>query len=369
MTNVNKNINTLDTVEIDSLRMRIPFDQVTVLNTDIVDRFGVYNADTGEELEEPKPRNWYRVEKNNKCGDKLYTYKWAIEKVTTEKGRANKYLTIQVNSKVLHQHYFKGISLHTVKTVYKQLMNEKVVKFSLKTFLNAECTDIDFKKDVINEHFRKAITVLNEMSKPFKQYGKGANAFLKKDNLGIEWSNRRTASPTNPFLKLYHKGLQCLKHKEMEAYYNEYLKGGEDVITNRIRIEFTLKNKRHLKNWDIQSQKFIDLLKLSQDKKNEMLEGIVKHHLLPRVVEVKKPSTDLKPNEMIMYKAMCYMSELSLMRRDEIIRKLSCDIHPASRRSESKKKLEMLWDTYIQMRTKAKENESLNHLFSALCWK
>ena len=89
MTNVNKNINTLDTVEIDSLRMRIPFDQVTVLNTDIVDRFGVYNADTGEELEEPKPRNWYRVEKNNKCGDKLYTYKWAIENnIAKEQARA-----------------------------------------------------------------------------------------------------------------------------------------------------------------------------------------------------------------------------------------------------------------------------------------
>jgi len=369
MTKVNKNINTLDTIEIDSLRVRIPFDQVTVINSDIVDRFGTYNAETGEQLDEPKPRNWYRVEKQNTVGEKLYSYKWAIEKITTQKGRANSYLTIQVNSKVLHQHYFKGISLHTIKTVYKQLMAEKVVSFSLDTFLGAECTDIDFKKDVINQHFRKAITQLNEMSKPFKQYGKGANPFRDKGNLGIEWSNRRTASPSNPFLKLYHKGLQCHNHSEMIPFYNKFLKGGSDTVQSRIRIEYTIKNKKHLKKWGVDSQKLIDLLQLSQDKKNEMLEGIVKHHLLPRVIEVKKPSTDLKPNEMMLYKSMCYMSELSLMGRDEIIRKLTEDVNPASRRSESKKKLETLWDTYIQMRTKAKENEDLNHLFSALCWK
>ena len=100
-----------------------------------------------------------------------------------------------------------------------------------------------------------------------------------------------------------------------------------------------------------------------------MLEDVVKLHLLPRVVKVQKPSTDLRPNEMMLYKAMCYMSELSLMGRDLIIKKLVEDVNPKSRKSEAKKKLENLWDTYIQMRTKAKENESLTHLFSALCWR
>ena len=369
MTKVNKNIKTLDTVEIDSLKLRIPFEEVTIVNSLIVDKIGVYNVETGEELEEPKPRNWYRVEKQNSKGEKLYSYKWDIQNITLQKGRAFKYLCVQVNSKVLHQHYFKGISLDTIKTVYKQLIAEKVVSFSFDAFLNADCTDIDFKKDVINQHFRKAVTVLNEMSKPFKQYGKGANAFMQKDNLGIEWSNRRTASPSNPFLKLYHKGIQCVNHKDMKPYFYEYLRNSGETVQDRIRIEFTLKNKKHLTKWDVQSQKLIDLLRLSQEKKNEMLEGFVKHHLLPRVVEVKKPKTDLKPNEMMLYKAMCYMSELSLMGKDEIIKKLTDDINPKQRRSEARKKLEMLWNTYIQMRVKAKENEDLTHLFSALCWK
>ena len=357
MTKVNKNINTLETIEIDSLKLRIPYDQITIVNSLIIDKIGVYNVDTGEELEEPKPRNWFRVEKQNDFGNKLYSYKWDIQQITLEKGRAFKYLCVQVNSKVLHQHYFKGISLDTIKLVYKQLMNEKVVSFSLKTFLNSDCTDIDFKKDVINQHFRKAVTTLNDMSKPFKQYGKGANAFMKKDNLGIEWSNRRTATPSNPFLKLYHKGLQCVMHKDMKQYYNTYLKKGSDTIQDRIRIEYTIKNKKHLNKFGVNSQKLIDLLKLTQEQKNDMLEQIVKHHLLPRVLPVIKPSTDLKPNDMNNYKAMCYMSDTSLMGRDAIIKFLSEDVNPASRRSENKKRLENLWDTYIQMRTKAKENE------------
>ena len=63
MTKVNKNINTLETIEIDSLKLRIPYDQITIVNSLIIDKIGVYNVETGEELEEPTPRNWYRVEK------------------------------------------------------------------------------------------------------------------------------------------------------------------------------------------------------------------------------------------------------------------------------------------------------------------
>lgn len=368
MSKVNKNIETLNTIEIDSLKLRIPYDQITIVNSLIIDKIGVYNVETGEELEEPTPRNWYRVEKQNEWGNKLYSYKWDIQQITLEKGRAFKYLCVQVNSKVLHQHYFKGISLDTIKLVYKQLMNEKVVSFSLETFLNSDCTDIDFKKDVINEHFRKAVTTLNDMSKPFKQYGKGANAFMKKDNLGIEWSNRRTATPSNPFLKLYHKGLQCVMHKDMKQYYNEYLKNSSDTIQDRIRIEYTIKNKKHLTKFGVCSQKLIDLLKLTQEQKNEMLEQIVKHHLLPRVLPVIKPSTDLKPNDMIHYTAMSMLLDNTMFGKELIINSLVKNINPASRKSESKKRLEDLWNTYIQMRTKAKENESLTDLFSALCW-
>ena len=57
MVNVKKNIESLERVEIDSLRIRIPYNEVEVLNDILIARIGSYNADTGETLDEPAPRN------------------------------------------------------------------------------------------------------------------------------------------------------------------------------------------------------------------------------------------------------------------------------------------------------------------------
>jgi hypothetical protein len=118
----------------------------------------------------------------------------------------------------------------------------------------------------------------------------------------------------------------------------------------------------------IEDNRLINVLKLNQEQKNTMLESVVKHHLLPRVEPIIKPKTDLKPNEMMLYKSMCMISDNTMFGKELIINEMTKDVHPKQRRSESRKRLENLWDTYIQMRTKAKENEDLTHLFSALCW-
>ena len=72
--------------EVDSLKLRIPFNEITIINSEIVDKIGIYNAESGEVIEEPKPRNWYRIEKKNERGEKLYSYKLSIENITLEKG-------------------------------------------------------------------------------------------------------------------------------------------------------------------------------------------------------------------------------------------------------------------------------------------
>jgi hypothetical protein len=147
-----------------------------------------------------------------------------------------------------------------------------------------------------------------------------------------------------------------------------YLKGGVDDIKHRVRIEYNIKDKKHLQKCGIATQTFKDLLLLSQDEKNRILESMVKIHMLPKVMPTIKPKTDLKPTDMMLYSLMSGWSDNSIQNKEMIIRQATEHIHPASRRSESRKRLENLWDTYIQMRSKAKENESMNHLFSALCW-
>ena len=373
MSKVNKNIETLDTIEIDSLKLRIPFDQVEIIDYKFEDTLHSYWETTGELKESKKPEQ-LKTEKFDEYGNPVYNYKWSIVSQRLEKGRSNKYLRIEINSKALHQHYFKGISKDTVKFLYKQMMSENKVRFSFDALLKANCTDIDFKKDIVCEEFEDATKRLNEMTKPQKKLNKGSERFNKKHNKGIMWSDRNKATPGNPFLKIYDKYLMCVvkskdaKQTAMRHFYNMYLKGGADDIKYRVRIEYTLKDKKHLQKCGIATQTFKDLLFLSQDEKHKVLESIVKIHMLPKVMPIQKPKTDLKPNDMMLYKAMSGWSDNSFHSRDMIIKEMTCDIHPASRRSESKKKIENLWDTYIQMRTKAKKNESMEHLFSALCW-
>ena len=374
MTKVNKNINTLNSIEIDSFKMRIPFHQVEVIDYKFVDSITSHYDSTGEHKETVQPL-LTKTEKYNEFGAVVYNYKWSIVDQRLQKGISTKYLTIEISSKALEHHYFKAISKHTIKFLYKQLMNENVVSFSLDSFLNAELTDIDFRKDIVNEHFMKAVKTLSNLSKSYKQKNKGCNVFRKKYNQGIEWSDRRKGTISNPFLKLYNKHLMCVvakssnsKQQQMHAFYNKFLKGTKDDIQHRIRIEYTLKDKAHLREYDIHSQKLIDLLSLTQEKKNEILEDIVKRHMLPRIAPIQKPKTDLKPLDMMLYTLMCMLLDSTMYGKELIIKTAVKDVHPASRRSEAKNRLENLWDTYIQMRTKAKENEQINDLFSALCW-
>jgi len=358
--------------EVDSLKLRIPFNEISIINSEIVDKIGVYNAESGEVIEEPKPRNWYRIEKKNKKGEKLYSYKLSIENITLEKGRVSKYLCIQLNSKILEKDYFKGLTPGTIEKAYNILMNERIVSFNLEAFLNAESTDIDFKKDIINEHFIKSIEVLYSMSIPYKKAKQGANIFREKDNKGIEWSNRRTATPTNPFLKLYHKGIQCVSHKDMLPFYREHLRSGEmqslEQIEDRVRIEYTLKNKKHLRKYGLVSHRLKDILSISQEKKNDMLKDIVKYHLEAREPQSIKPKEGLAPMDMILYSTMSDMVENTIRSKEDIVKKHIEFIEEKNARYRAKKRLNMIFDTYISTRKKAKENEGISSLFNALNW-
>ena len=358
--------------EVDSLKLRIPFNEITIINSEIVDKIGIYNAESGEVIEEPKPRNWYRIEKKNERGEKLYSYKLSIENITLEKGRVSKHLCIQLNSKILERDYLKGLTPGTIEKAYNTLMKERIVSFSLEAFLNAESTDIDFKKDIINEHFIKSIEVLYSMSIPYKKAKQGANIFREKTNKGIEWSNRRTATPTNPFLKLYHKGLQCVSSKDMLPFYYEFLKPGEvqglEQIEDRVRIEYTLKNKKHLKKYGIESHRLKDILSISQEKKNDMLKGIISYHLEAREPQSIKPKEGLAPMDMILYSTMSDMVENTIRSKEDIVKKHIEFIEEKGARYRAKKKLNMIFDTYISTRKKAKENEGISNLFNALNW-
>ena len=375
MTKVKKNIDTLETIEIDSLKMRIPLDFCQILNADINDFEGVVSLTTGLLKSEYQNNKFYTTNKNKYTGAERYTYKWSIEKVTLQKGVANKYGIIAISSKVLHEDYFKGISLDTIKQVYEQIQNEKVLGFSYDTFLNAEIVDVDYKKDIINPNYAEGFRVLGKMTKKSNIAGQWVKKFDGAGNSGIQWGKRELATPSNPYLKLYNKTLMCRyeKHKDEKAvrmhnFYNDFLKGSADDLDNRIRIEFTIKNKKHFNKHQIFSQKLIDVLNVSHSEREAILKSVVKSHLLPRVAPIKKPRASLKPNDMERYNTMCFFLDNYNFDKDYIINTIAVNIQPKQRKYESVKRLNHIWDTYIQMRDGAKKSADLTHLFSSMGW-
>jgi len=375
MTKVNKNINTLNTIEIDSFKIRIPLDNCEILNYEINDYEAVVSLTTGVYKNEYINNKFYTTRTNKHTGAELYTYKWSLEKVTLQKGVANKYGIIACSSKVLHNSYFNGITQNNIKQVYDQLQSEQVLGFSYSAFLNAEIVDVDFKKDIINPQYQDGFRVLGKMTKKSNKAGQWVKSFSGAGNHGIQWGKRELASPSNPYLKLYNKTLMCRyeKHKEapavrMHNFYNEYLKGIPEDLDNRIRIEFTLKNKKHFIKHKIFSQKLGDVLTLNQAEKEAILKSVVHSHLLPREAPIQKPRTSLKPNDMERYNSMCFMLDNYNYDKDYIINTIAQNIFPKQRRYDSVKRLNHIWDTYIQMREGAKKAENMTNLFNALGW-
>ena len=368
MTNIVQNINTLNAVEIDSFKIRIPYEYVKVINSEIIDRIGTFNADTGETIDEPEPRNFYRTYIQDERERVLYKYKWAIKKTKVELGQVRKFLHLQVNAKKLHSNYLEGITKNNIRTIYERLMSQKICSFPYKEFLKGSVTDVDFKKDVINEKFREAKLLLYEMTKEFKQAGKGVSQQDRKNNLGIWWGERESATYSYPFLKLYHKQVELCNNVKSKAFSETYLRGVD--LTDRIRIEFTIKDKGHFNKLGVDDNSLITILQLDQEQKNKMLEKVIKYHLLPRPLkQVNTNPNRLTGTKLVLYQSMVMMQELSpFMTRDRIIEGMVKPMKDKSQKSKMRTKLRNIFDTYIQTMTKSKEIEQVGNLFDAMQW-
>ena len=103
---------------------------------------------------EPIVRNWLVKEY------KGYSTRWQIRDLKLEKGRSRKFITVLLNSKILEENYFEGLTIKNHKNVYQKLISMEVAFFEYDSFINAECTDIDFRKDIKTTMFRDSIPML-----------------------------------------------------------------------------------------------------------------------------------------------------------------------------------------------------------------
>lgn len=266
-----KGLNT--TTEVDSLKIRIPNGKYKVIDSKLQGNKITILEETAEVLREFKD-NALKFSSNG------ISTRFAIEVMPIDKhGNCKEYLTILVNAKLLKERYFQGITKNNIESLYDELMSYNVAYFTLNDLLdNCFCTDIDFKTDseATNDEFQELLKYFTINAHQSSEIGRGYRLFNKKDNKGIQFSDRSTQQfKTNPFWKLYDKETELtFKSKDFK---NKYLKGQD--ISNKIRFEFTIKNNKHLKALNINSNSLRTILELTEAKKKEILANTIKTHL------------------------------------------------------------------------------------------
>ena len=333
----------LHSISIDSLKFRIPLSLLKSVNPQIQDIHFEGNLTTGEIDEtsfKKKAKEFYITES--------VKVKALIQKRATALNYNEDCLIIYLNSKILGSKYFEGLTANNIELVFNQLTKLGLLDCSFDTFLDSECTDIDLKLDdsmslyewkLLLEQFRK-MSVNPERYKSFRP---------KKDNplnIGLQFSQRTTRSYNKPFFKLYHKGGE-LKHNSTE-FKNEYFSNIDDsVLTSLVRIETTIKDKKHAKLLGIEKTTLQSLLLLKDEQKFQVFRKIFEKHLRPMEVHTLRPRTN-QPTEILLFNAIAYLIEVNKFSIDEVTKILLNGIECRKTRSRKKAEIMSIYEKHIQ---------------------
>ena len=347
-------------LSIDSLKVRIPFAKVNNVSEQLQSNWLLINEATGERDETFFKKNSYPVREYG------ITTHFGIEDQITAGGEVQRFLIILLNAKILKCEYLQGITAANIKIVYDSLMNYNLVSFTLDDLMNAECTDVDFKKDteITPEGFSKVIKKIAQCAKPSKKKNQGYRSFDRDDNRGIEFSDRpTTAYKSNPFMKIYHKGTE-LNNKSSE-FAQKYLAAVD--YTNIARIECTVKNKAHFRYLGVNDTSLCNLLNLSDEVKETILNDAISKHLEKRVIEIKNQS-ELKPDKMIIYNMVVTLMH-SGYSYETIRNELALQgIDNRSKKSQKGKDLDDIYLNYIKGSSIDKTTKEVDQFFGFMGW-
>ena len=347
-------------IGVDSLKIRLPLNQVNVLNPSLEGSWYLVNDLTAE-----IDPSVYK-ERSLTFKEDGITTRFAIEKQQTKDGFTDEFLTILVNSKLLKGKYFQAITKDTIEDVYRGLVAHNVIGLDFDTFYElSEVTDVDIKKDAIvpSHIYEQCINECRNISKPSKNKNKGYRYFNKKNNKGIEWSERKSTSfKNNPYLKIYHKETE-LKHNSNE-FAEKYL--NQIDYDDLVRIETTLKNAKHFRHVGIKDNKLKTVLELSQDKLQSVMSEALKSHLEPRIKQIKDDNK-LTPTELIFYGSMmlCAKNGVSY---ESYKRNVLSLIDSKVERSRKRGVLDNIYKSFVEGTKEDKSSQEKDVFWELLKW-
>lgn len=269
-------------IKIDSCKLSIPIAKCSSISQELSDFFITQkiNADTGE-LHQSNTQEKKRIpyQKNTDFG--TYYRIW-IEPQISAFGITEDFISILVNSKHLGKDYFKGITKHTIKDIYSNVMELDLFKCSYDDFINSRYQDtdlaFDFKCNV--EHFeilKENITRSTLFPELWATTSTAVNSGMWAPKTPSNIKPRDFATPSKPYVKFYSKQIDFETKSNIFAKHFGLIQESKDIV----RFEATIKNSKHKKLLKIQT------LKTFKDLLNSDLHSIIKE-IFKRYFEKRK---------------------------------------------------------------------------------
>lgn len=346
----------------DSFKLRFPLDEVDVINQTLLSSKvrTITDLDTGEILREEQFKS-----KSLQADFDHYNIHFAISETFNRTE-----LIILVNSKLLEGAYMDGIAMHNIELVYNRLMSANIVYMDFNTFLGGLVSDLDIKQDTLIdsvELFEECTLDMERFSIAKKKSGHGVNRINQSTNKGIEWNTRKNATPSNPFLKIYHKGIESRNGKNASffQYYNI------PISSNSVRIEATIKNKSHFKKYGIESTRLVHLLGLDNEVYRKVIEDVLQRNLQPRNLQPKKPRNSLPMTiqETMLFTLMSGCVTSMKMTKEETIQYTIANFSDKHRKHRAKKKAQSIYEQYIEGENYQQKVEKGSNFFRIIGWK
>lgn len=270
------------TPKIDSLRLLVPLQEVTIIDSKLLQTFISYCEETAEVDDDAT-----HIKTNVFHNENGIKTRFAVVNLFNEEKVQTKYLAIGISSKMLKENYFEGINKNTIQSIFNYINSTNIISITKEVFLNAKAVDVDFCIDfkLKDTTCKNVFQICYDLTIPNKQIS--VNLFRENTNRGIQWGNRETVHKAylkKQFLKYYAKILE-LKNNSSD-FYNAYLKDkinektlfsdGTEYITtpateeNVLRIETTIKNTNHFATYGIYCKTLLDLLKIDLSNYSEI---------------------------------------------------------------------------------------------------
>jgi hypothetical protein len=244
-----------------------------------------------------------------------------VNRVVGIGGSIEERIVIQVNSKMLAERYFEGITKDNLRVVYDYIIGLGLIQFSYETFLDGYVYDVDICMDVETDVdvFEKMLRRLVKSVKPSK-YRK-VNSFFRDNNVGVELGTRQKSTASNPYLKFYAKGLElCNKetrYKKGNEYgeFNRYWLG--DEYYNLGRLELSIKGREMFAElglttkgehgFEFPIKLFRELLDVDKEKLKNIITTIVKEKYMDKRVNINLGDGKVLPKDDFVLHLIAYL--------------------------------------------------------------